>query len=239
MPNPYQPPPDTAASAADVSRMPLQDALTGRERDLVVRGMQWIRGGSCLLLAAVIALLVKAYVLQGFSPGVTKLVLGIAILALTMTFGGLVYWSVVPGRQRQLVLFSLGLGVFATTLNAAYFFQLVGRPTVSGLFQLFGATAFAMLLTSQALMTLVTRAWSWRHESYYLARVCDLAVIAYAVCAIANTSMAMNRSLSGNTLLIVTQCLTGLIAIAFHLFALDRTLSQWTVEERRNPAITA
>lgn len=222
MPNPYQPPTDSNFEAKRVEATTPYQSLNAYERRTVRRGLRVVRGGYRLIVLGTLLGFTAFYGL-GSGPAMLRiaqwLTLGIAIGG-GFALAGTVLWSSVPGRHRRTSIPALALGAVACVLCTAYFTRLVGGAPVHGLLRLFGAASFAMLLTSQALISLATRQWALRRMQQRAARACEASVIAFAVCAVAGTTWAMGFQRSTGVLLLI-QWISGMAAVSLHLAALE------------------
>ncbi|MGI9472700.1 MAG: hypothetical protein ACR2NZ_14270 [Rubripirellula sp.] len=228
MANPYQAPID-ADLAQNLSARTWP--LNTREANAIQRGLDAACIGYRLLAGSLLVAQLPGLFFPNAAPRVSILSHAIAGLGLILVMVGLVRWGTVRGPQRMLSLIALAIGVFSATLFTPYVIAIDRGQPVTGLFHLLGATALAMLLTSQALTAIVLRAWAWRKRLGKCVHACDFAVLCFATCAVANTTIAMTRTSATGDALFVIRAVAGFSAILLLTACLHITRRHWRDSE--------
>ncbi len=159
--NPYESP---SVSIVDLdSALPLgRSSEVDRELSTkLLRKLAVVRMGDGVLTMSIASL---GLVLFFKEPGAKSLAtspslaaLTLIALAMAMVYVGLVLVVAVPLVQGKLAIFALVLQTMATIGVVSFVLAVIQRQFVGGLLPLFGAAAFAILLTSQAIVALVIR----------------------------------------------------------------------------------
>ena len=220
--NPYQVPAglDLAPERTDPSTSSLR--LNEREERAVAAGLSWSGFGYRIATVSLVADFGQRLLFPNATQSVDRLLHLAVGLGLVAVMVGLVRWGTIRGRQRALTLLALAAGVFSATLFTPYLLALDKERYVSGMFHLFGATAFAMLLTAQALTALVVRGWGkWFGESRSL-HLSHLAVLGFAICGVCNSTIALGQATIWNeSMLRLLGWVSGLMAMVALLACIE------------------
>lgn len=226
--NPYQVPAglDLAPERTDPSTSLLR--LDEREERAVAAGLSWSGFGYRIATVSLVVEFGRRLLFPNAIQSVDRLLHLVVGLGLVAVLVGLVRWGTIRGRQRTLTLLALAVGVFSATLFTPYLLALDTGRYVSGLFHLFGATAFAMLLTAQALTALVVGGWGkWIGDSRLL-HLSHLAVLGFAICGVCNSTITLDQATIWNeSMLRLLGWISGLMALVALLACIKLTPRKW------------
>lgn len=221
--NPYQSPALNIAGIDDVS-----DVASHGERDAVeirwtLRALHLIRLGDAVQSIATgmfgILLLVNTPSAKTLSTLQATVTFGVIGTGGLFSFIGLVLLTSQAHRQQTIAILALLLQTIGTVAVASFVASIRRSQFIGGLLPLFGAAAFAMLLTSRAIVALVVRA---RTPSQYPTRAVGwshLAVICYAACATLASALSLRAIPVGmpTTFALLLIFIFGLVATIFRL----------------------
>jgi len=162
----------------------------------MLRKLAVIRVGDAILMVSIVVLGLAQFftepTFKSFSTLSSTVGFALIAAALAMTHVGLVLVVAVPGDHRSPVIFALVLQVIATIGVASFIVRVIQLQFVGGLLPLFGAAAFAMLLTSQAIVALVIRTIASQYQLVDGIQWSYGAVIGYALCATVASSWSLH-----------------------------------------------
>ncbi len=229
--NPYESPPVSIVNLD--SALPLgPGSEVDRERfTKLLRKLAVIRMGDGVLTMSIASL---GLVLFFKEPGAKSLAtspslaaLTLIALAMAMVYVGLFLVVAVPLIQGKLAIFALVLQTMATIGVVSFVLAVIQRQFVGGLLPLFGAAAFAMLLTSQAIVALVIRSLASSYRIVDAVRWSYCAVIGYALCATVTSAWSLRLIPLGVSprIVVICMCVSALAATAsrFHSVTIMRS----------------
>jgi hypothetical protein len=229
--NPYQAPAAVESSLGhEACVATLRERFNAHQQARWYSGLRLIRWGHAIVLLSTLfwgALAVTQT--SGLRFGTLS---GLAILmsaagvGLLLILLGVVKWSVLPGGERSFALLVLLLQSVAMLATGAFIVGTLNGRFVGGLFQLFGASAFATLLTSQAIIALLNRSWAVALRNRAAIHASELAVIGYAVCATLCSANALHLFPRRGPLstLFLAMFISGVVALAVQQFAYQSNL---------------
>ena len=187
-PNPYQSPVSTSEETSRAFDEPLSDWIfePGARARLLTTVV--ILGGSEFVVF-VLALGMLAYSIAESGPlfttsGGPTLLTALGAFSLAKTFA-LPIWALMPGPQRRLSIVTAILHPIAVIAVSIFCLRAMRGVFMPSMLELFGASAFALLMTSQSLLTLAVRSIAVSQKLRFLRAICGLAVIGYALAAAA------------------------------------------------------
>ena len=226
--NPYQVPAGSDLSAERTESSASPEPLSDREEKAVSAGLRWCGFGYRVATVSLIADLGRRLLFPNATQSANQLLHLLAGIGLVAVLVGLVRLGTIRGRLRTLTLLALAVGVFSATLFTPYLLALDTGSFVSGLFHLFGGTAFAMLLTAQALTALVVRGWATRIGDGQSLHLSHLAVLGFAICGVCNSAIALSQATIGNEAMVkMLGWMSGLVALAALLLCIELTRKRW------------
>jgi hypothetical protein len=107
-------------------------------------------------------------------------VIGIASLSKVV---GLSIWGRLPGPQRRVALATAVVHPITVVVVASIPVRVLTGGDTGGLFILFAASAYALLMTSQAMLAVATRSIATQFCLRSPQVMCELAIVAYAISA--------------------------------------------------------
>lgn len=181
-----------------------------------------ILGGSEFLVF-VLALGILAYSIVESGPlfatsGGPTLLTAMGLVSLSKTFA-LPIWAAMPGPQRRYSIGSAILHPIAVTSVSVFCLRAMRGNFVPGMMELFGASAFAMLMTSQALLAIALRAIAVSQQLPFLRVTCGLAVMGYALSAAACSLNVLEVIPRYNDPLVLVSMGTGLLGQLLQILA--------------------
>jgi hypothetical protein len=164
-------------------------------------------------------------------------VIGIASLSKVV---GLSIWGRSPGPQRRVALVCAVVHPIAVVVMASVPARVLSDGDTGGLFILFAASAYALLMTSQAMLAVATRAIAKQFSLRSPQVLCDLAIVAYAISAALCSLNALNTlplmyedaAVLGS----IATCLLGLVIQVTGLFGLRRGLNNGSHSNNQTPS---
>lgn len=237
MSNPYQPPVDAAADDS-ANGLSLPRKLNEIQFRWMTRALQTMRFGFWSLLFHTLLCFAVLFLTPSGSARVLRPLITMTCVSSCVVMLGLIVagWAV-PFRPRFLPRIALMCTLLGTTLCTFYFLAVLERGTVAGLFRLFGAASLALLLIGIACIALFIRRTLVADQSHVWIRICDLAVIAYAVSAGVHSAFALNPTIGGFWRMVVP-CLAGVTALTLHAFATENA-TRWWKQSRSDPSAIA
>lgn len=218
--NPYQSPPtiDDAAAVAE----PGDSCIDWIPTALV--GLRWILNGCRVILFFVSIMVAYALLTPGSNPH--NIVIGSifvgAVLGMAAIAMGMLTWLTVSKLAAAALVLHLiggsGVAIYSDVM-------LRGRPT-SGLIHLFGASALAMWLTAQALVTLQICNWTKRTDAFGISQSATLSVFGYAFCAVGISAYSLDSvpfPVSREVLMLAVM-LAGVLSLGNQLGATRQTI---------------
>jgi len=226
MANPYQPPPEAAAGDIALG-LTLRPQLNDAQTRWMIRALHWMRAGLVLMAIAVLAGVMEMALYPFGTRDVLRMIVVSGSVATSLMMIGLIFCSLVrPLRPRFLPRIALGLTVIGTTVCTFYFLTVIDRGIVGGLFRLFGASAFATLLCGLVATVWIVRRALQSEFPHAVIRICDLAVISYAVCGVCYSALALTL-VANLDLFRVVLWISGIAAVGLHVFATDTAVRWW------------
>jgi hypothetical protein len=154
-------------------------------------------------------------------------VMGIASLSKVV---GLSIWGRSPGPQRRVALACAVVHPIAVVVIASVPARVLSGGYTGGLFILFAAAAYALLMTSQAMLAVATRSIATQFCLRSPQVMCDLAIVAYAISAALCSLNALNALprlyLEAAVIGAMAAGLIGLLLQVTGLFGLRRRLGE-------------
>jgi hypothetical protein len=220
-PNPYQSP--TATDEPSGFETESNDAWLGQSgvRARLLATVV-ILGGSEFFVF-VLALGILAFSIVESDPlfatsGGPTLLTTMGLVSLVKTFA-LPIWAAMPGTQRRYAIGSALLHPIAVIAVSIFCLRAMRGAFVPGMMELFGASALALLMTSQALLALAIRAISVAQQLPFLRVTCGLAVIGYALSAAACSMNVLEAIPRYNDPLVLVSMGTGLLGQLLQILA--------------------
>lgn len=194
--NPYQSPLDPPSDSPD------EEVLAGEGRSdasaeiAIDAGFRWVAAGySLLLVTAMVATLLLLARGEPFRlhrlPAARPLAFA-ALAGLMAALWGTVRWASVSQPNRLPLSIALALQSLAMVALGRYVSVSIEGPLGRSLLHFFGASAYAMLCTSQAIVGLAAQAWLRRRGATRGTVVLTGAVIAFAVSASLFSALALD-----------------------------------------------
>jgi hypothetical protein len=155
--------------------------------------------------------------------GIGQVGAGIGLIIILL---GVLLWSGLPGREKIFALLAVLVQVIAMLATSGYLIAAFNGRFVGGLFMLFGASAFSMLLTSQAIVALVNRSWAAAFQDQIAVHAGEFAVVGYAICASACAVNAIQWIPAPGQVPTVRLLANvfGILALVLQMVAFERTL---------------
>ncbi len=185
--NPYQAPApvETESASAGQPREPFAD-VHQRSRRVILSGLRLICIGHSLAL--VVTLLGLLSMLNPFwrllqsgdkQWAILALFAGISLMVSLL---GVAHWCTLPDRKRGAPWLALILQTFSMVGVYGFLLAVFSQEIPwRGMIRLFGASSFAALLTSQAIIALIMRGFAVRRHSGRARMLGELATISYAI----------------------------------------------------------
>ena len=240
MENPYQAPPITTDPASRVAPINLSQVPIPRE----------VRLALSIFIAIEATVLIAALGVMGFAflelrplfdttgGQILMGVIGIASLSKTV---GLSIWGRFPGPQRRVALATAVVHPIAVVVVASIPVRVLTGGYTGGLFILFAASAYALVMTSQAMLAVATRsiAKELRHRSPQV--ICDLAIVAYAIsaalCSFNSLDTVPPTYQDAVVLGSIATCFLGLVLQVAGLFGLRRSINNGGYNASQIPSL--
>jgi hypothetical protein len=154
-------------------------------------------------------------------------VIGIASLSKVIGFS---IWGRSPGPQRRIALACATVHPIAVVVMANVPIRVLTGGYTGGLFILFAATAYALLMTSQAMLAVATRLVAKQFGLRSPQVMCDLAIVAYAIsaalCSLNALDVVHPTYEDAAVLGSIATCLLGLLIQVSGLLGLRRRLGE-------------
>ncbi len=161
-----------------------------------LRALRVIRLGDSLQLVCVSALALQLLVMSPSAKTLSTLpslvVLGGIGGGVVLSFLGLILLTSQKHRQHSITLLAIILHVVGSIAITSFLAAMIRSQSLRGLLPLFGASAFAMLLTSKALVAMIIQPQSVRTLRVGPVRWSHLAVICYAFCVAFSSALSLN-----------------------------------------------
>ena len=221
--NPYQSP--ATADESTLSGVPFEmpDLLESRQRELVARGTRIIAIGYAIFLVFFIASRAQAFASPN-ATDITHALVSASGVGLLVSLIGVSWFVSLSGLTQKLALLAVSLqmlSMFAMLVFVSV--QWSGRP-VSGLFQLFGASSLAALLTSQAVIALIIRRWLKYLRLITAHQACDFSIMGLALCAALYSSVALSAIPGSSDRIAPAIIVAGILAAASLLYAIRQLI---------------
>jgi len=228
--NPYQSPTVVDPTINPVSAgATITDRFDEKQRSLLLAALKLVNHGHLVVMASAI-LFGLSVAFRTSGPLAADSVNGAIVLfgvgsGLLVKLLGVSAWCSLSGPEKAFSILAMTLQVLAMFATGIFVIATLNGRFVGGLFPLFGASAFAMLLISQAIIALVNRSWALSLRDKIGTRSSELAVIGYAVCAslCAANSMKMISQKGHLTAVVFMTLVAGITALVLQMIALHQT----------------
>ena len=225
--NPYQSATDGLETNPDDGIPQILWELDADRLARVVRGMKTIRIGYWVALVSLVGIggivfFQSAWPRPGAFASISMfLLVGLGLLTAML---GLTQWGALLGVHQKLALLALALQMIAMVAMIGYLSVVVSGRPLSGMLRLFGASGFATLLTSQAIVALIVRSWAERGRFMLATHACELSVMGCAVCAATCSLVALRAIPDGGLTTICVIVIAGIAGIGGLLAALSAVI---------------
>jgi hypothetical protein len=226
-PNPYQSPISTADEPRLAFDEPHSDwILKPGARARLLTTVVILGGSEFVVFVLALGILAYSIVESGallMTSGGPTLLTAMGFFSLVKTFA-LPIWAFMPGPQRRFSLVAALLHPIAVTAVSIFCLRIMRGGYMPGMMELFGASAFALLMTSQSLLALAARTIAVSQKLRFLRAICGLAVIGYALSAAACSMNVLEVLPLYNNPLVLISMGTGMlgqlmqILVFFNLF---------------------
>ncbi len=229
--NPYASPSIDIDPIGPASRDGSPHAFDPVEITRVVRALRLIRWGDSvqLLSTGMLGLLFyfRSPVAKALSTLSATVTLSFLCTGVLLSFVGLLLLTSHERRHRSISIFAIALQSIGAVSVASFVASIQRSQFIGGLMPLFGAAAFAMLLTSMAIVALVVRTHLTTNHPVKLVGWGNAAVICYALCATLASALSLHvlPSAIPTTMVLVLIFVAGWAALSFRIAELGQAIA--------------
>ncbi|TWT93955.1 hypothetical protein [Stieleria varia] len=215
--NPYQAPAELESDAVKVETgQEAEGSMSDRDRQAILSGINLVRTGHSvvvvmLFLTPIIATLSDLNPLDPNGGLFSGIPLGVGF-GLMVSILGVAHWCTITQPQRRSAWLALVLQTFSMVAVYGYLMAVFNAGFANGFVRLFGASAFAGLLISQAVIALIMRSFALKCGDDGAKASCELSVVGYAIAASVASLIALGMPTPAGTKL-VAYFLSGLFVL--------------------------